>query len=372
MFFEIPRKELINPLKTVVSVVDNKQTLAVLSNVLIKLEGNQLQLVGTDSEVEITCMLPVENSLNPDDNNGETTLPARKFFDIVRTLEDKNPVQIQVNNSRATIKSGKSRFTLACLPAEDFPLSPAMSEMYTFQLPQKTLKELIAQTAFAIANNDVRYYLNGLCLDLKQDKLVAVATDGHRLALAETTFALQDKTPFQVIVPKKVITELNRLLSDDDDEVSISLDDNHIKIVLSPHLTISSKLIDGKFPDYEGVLPLNPDKVMVAPVSKLKSTLTQSAILSNEKYRGVKLLLEDNLLKVSARNPDQEEAEVECEVEYVGETLEISFNVNYLQDVLTVLPTAEVELCFKDNNSSCLMRPKAIDTAKFVVMPMRL
>ena len=374
MYFEIPRKELLNPLKTVVSVVESRQTLAILSNILVKVDEAHLYLTGTDAEVEISCKLPISPSLDGDSSYGETTIPGRKLFDIVRTLDDTNPIQLhQDSDERVTVKSGKSRFTLSTLSADDFPVSPEITDMYQFRLPKKVLRSLLSQTSFAIANNDVRYYLNGICFDLQNGKLSVVATDGHRLALAETAFDLGDAEPIKVIVPKKAVVELERMLDGgDDEEVQVSVDENHIKFVVSDALTITSKLIDGKFPDYYNVIPLNPDKVMTAEISKLKNALTQASILSNEKYRGIKLMLTKNLLRVTSRNPEQEEAVVECEVEYDDEELEIGFNVSYLQDALNAIISTEAQLCFVNSDSSCLIRPKDVETTKFVVMPMRL
>jgi DNA polymerase-3 subunit beta len=373
LYFEIPRKELLNPLKTVVSVIESRQTLAVLSNVLVQVKSGHLYLTGTDAEVEISCRLPIESSL-ADDNEGETTIPGRKFFDIVKTLDDVNHVQFhEESDERIEVKSGASRFTLSTLPADDFPVSPEITNTYQFTLPKIVLRDLLNQTSFAIANNDVRYYLNGICFDLQRDRLTVVATDGHRMALAETAFDLNDAEPLKVIIPKKAVIELERMLDGGDDaEIQISLDENHIKFEVSETLSITSKLIDGKFPDYYNVIPLNPDKVATVEISKLRNALTQASILSNEKYRGIKLMLSENLLRVTSRNPEQEEAVVDCEVEYNNEDLEIGFNVGYLQDALGAIKIKEAQLCFVDSDSSCLIKPKDTETTKFVVMPMRL
>lgn len=372
MYFEISRKELLNPLKTAVSVVEQRQTLPILANVLVQVKDNTLSLMATDAEVEILCALPLEASLN-NDNEGGTTLPARKFFDIVRSLDDKLTIQIETDEAKATIKAGKSRFTLACLPAEDFPASPQIKDNCTFRLSQRTLKELIDQTSYAMAQNDVRYYLNGICLDLRSDgKLAIVATDGHRLALAEEEFELPSNEPIQVIIPNKAIKELMQMLDGSDSELTISIDDNHIKFVISDSLTLTSKLIDGKYPDYRQVIPVNANNIVIANVAALKAALNQSAILSNEKIKGVRLAVNQGLMRVSARNPEQEEAEIDCEVEYTGDELEIGFNVKYLLDALSIITTPEVELRFIDSNSSCLILPRDISSVKSVIMPMRL
>lgn len=372
LYFEISRKELLNPLKTAVSVVEQRQTLPILANVLVQVKDNTLSLMATDAEVEILCALPLETSLN-NDNEGETTLPARKFFDIVRSLDDKLTIQIEADEAKATIKAGKSRFTLSCLPAEDFPASPQIKDNCTFRLSQRTLKELIDQTSYAMAQNDVRYYLNGICLDLRRDnKLAIVATDGHRLALAEEEFELPSNEPIQVIIPNKAIKELMQMLDGGDNELTISIDDNHIKFVISDSLTLTSKLIDGKYPDYQQVVPVNANNIVIVNVANLKAALNQSAILSNEKIKGVRLAVKQGAMQVSARNPEQEEAEIDCEIEYEGEELEIGFNVKYLLDALSIITTPEVELRFIDSNSSCLILPRDISSVKSVIMPMRL
>jgi len=373
LYFEISRKELLNPLKTVASVVEQKQTIPILSNILIRVEKDKLHLIGTDSEVEVSCAIPLEESLDAS-NVGETTVPGRKFLDIIRNLDEKNTIQLRLSEdgNRVEVKSGKSRFTLSTLSADDYPSSQSLDDEITFNLPQRSLKDLIAQTSYAMAQNDARYYLNGMCVHLMEEKFVMVSTDGHRLALAEESFDLQDREPRQVIVPRKAIIELMRMLENSDDEVEISIDESHIQFKVSDSLTITSKLIDGKFPDYYSVIPFQANKIATADVGRLKTALSQASILSNEKYRGIKLVLAKNLLTVTSSNPDQEEAEVECEVDYNDDDLEIGFNVNYLQDVLSVVTTKEIELRFSDSNSSCLLMQKDIDSVKFVVMPMRL
>jgi DNA polymerase III subunit beta len=378
LYFEISRKELMTPLKMAASVVEAKHTIPVLSHLLLRVENSTLYLVGSDSEVEVSCSLALEQNLD-DSANGEITIPGRKFLDIVRSLDDRNSLQFQLESAeeQATIKSGKSRFTLHTLPSDDFPISPEISNDYQIKLPKALLRDLLKQTLFAIANNDVRYYLNGLCFDFKPNGLTVVATDGHRLALALTEFDM-DNEALRVIVPKKAVLELERMLDGGEDEIIIHVDENHIKFVLSDALTLSSQLIDGKFPDYEQVIPKRTTKTMTAKVAELKNALTQASILSNEKYRGVKLILDSNMLTVSSRNPEREEAEVHCEIEYQNEEqedtekFEIGFNVNYLQDALAVIYTEEVQFYFTESANSCLITPKDITSSKFVVMPMRL
>lgn len=372
MYFEVQRKVLLGPLKMVTSVVEQRQTSPILSNLLVVVEAEQLRLTGTDAEVEITCTIPLEASLGAD-HLGQTTLPARKFYDIVRALPEDECIQVTETDQKVIVKAGRSRFSLACLPAEDFPGSLPVATGLHFELPQRAFKDLLAYTDFAMATADVRAYLNGLLFDLTPTALTVVATDGHRLAFAtEPSEILKDQTPLQVIIPRKTVKELSRLLDNSDAAVAISVDNHHIKVKVSEALTIHSKLIDGKFPDYQSVISLSLDKIVLAETGALKAALSQSAILSNEKYRGVRLTLTPGKLLVSSRNPIQEESEIECAVDYQGDAFEAGFNVNYLQDVLSVVGTKEVQLSFSDANSSCLLQPKGIDTVKHVVMPMRL
>lgn len=370
MHFEIPRKELLNPLKMAVSVVEQRQTMPILSNVLVSVENNVLFLTSTDSEMEVLCKVPLEARLDNEDD-GAITIPARKFFDICRSLSEQNSIQVTTEKDRVLIRSGRSRFTLSTLAAEDFPSLEAPNAL-TLTLSQRKLRELITQTSFCAAVADVRYYLNGLLFDLTPEKLSVVATDGHRLGLSITDFQLPSDDPLQIIIPRKAITELNRNLDNVDDEVQITLDQTLIRFSIGDHLTLTSKLIDGRFPDYYGVLPHHPDKVVVALCDQLKQALARVAILSNEKYKGVRLNVKPGTLSLSARNPEQEEAEEELEIEYDGESFEIGFNVVYLTEALSAVQTEEVELCFSDPNSSCLVKPRDNDQQKYVVMPMRL
>jgi len=387
--FEISRKDLLNPLKMLTGVVEQRQTLPILSMALVKVTQGNLHLTANDSEIEIACSLPIITGLNGS-QEGEITLPARKFHDICRSFSDDATIEVQTTESnKALVKSGKSRFSLACLPAEDFPSSPDLKALRVFRLSQRVLKKMLKQTSFSASTSDVRYYLNGVCFHLQQGTLNLVATDGHRLALTkesitvdaiETEEASEKSTDteetttddFQVIVPKKAVTELASLLTDSDDEIEISSDDRHIKFVFSENLTLVSKLIDGRFPDYVTVIPAHADKLAVAQCTQLKQSLSQAAILSNEKFKGVRLAFSENLLTISGRNPEQEESIIECEIEYSSDSFEIGFNVQYLLDVLNVIATDEIELHFTDSNSSVLITNRRQDDSKFVVMPMRL
>jgi DNA polymerase-3 subunit beta len=366
MNFTIQPEALLKPLQTVCGVVERRQTLPILSHVLLRTGDGKLSLIGTDLEVEMLASTALDSA-----DSAEITVPARKFLDICRTLPDNSSIELSMDGERAVIRAGRSRFTLATLPAGDFPSVDATSEGTRFNISQTALKYLIDHTAFAMAQQDVRYYLNGLMLELSPNQLRAVATDGHRLALCETELDLAVSEPKQIILPRKGVMELARLLEDDDSLVEINVGSNHI-IMSVGDLVFTSKLIDGRFPDYQRVLPESSNKFMVAEKESLKQSLTRASILSNEKYRGIRLLLADNKVRIFANNPEQEEAEEEFEVDYPAAELEIGFNVNYLLDALNAISEDKVKIGFTDANSSCLITADGSDACRYVVMPMRL
>jgi DNA polymerase III subunit beta len=365
MKFNIDRDVLLPVLQTVSGVVDRRQTLPILSNLLFKLESNSLLVTATDMEVELIVSLEV-----PLEQTGELTLPARKLLDICRALPQESNLQFEVKNDRVLIKSGKSRFTLATLPAPEYPVIEITENIATFKIKQKALDQLLSNTQFAMAQQDVRYYLNGLLLEIYSDKLRAVATDGHRLALDETEINTSLDELIQIIVPRKGITELTRLLQDDS-EIEIQVSANHIRIK-NTNTCFTSKLIDGRFPDYKRVIPELSETPVFADREELKNSLTRASILSNEKYRGVRIMLAANSLRALAHNPEQEEAEEELEVQYEGAEIEIGFNVSYLLDTLSIIKSSKVKLSVLDANSSCLVLPEDESNCQYVVMPMRL
>ena len=369
MKFSVSRDALIRPLNLVAGVVERRQTLPILSNVLMSLEGNRLSLTGTDLEVELVGRLEVVNA-GPD---GDITVPARKLVDICKSLPDGVDINFSVEDGRVTVKAGRSRFTLSTLPAAEFPTVEAGEGEVDLELSQSLVRQMIECTGFAMAQQDVRYYLNGMYLEIKAGRLRFVATDGHRLALctAPGELAAEDKS---VIVPRKGILELARLL-DGDGSVTLIVGSNHIRAV-TDQFTFTSKLVDGKFPEYERVLPKSPDKAVSGDRSELKQAFTRTAILSNEKYRGVRLSLSDGALEITANNPEQEQAEESVPVDYTGEVLEVGFNVSYLLDVMGVLSGNTVRMSLSDSASSALIEEgEAVSgeaEALYVVMPMRL
>ncbi|MDD7805986.1 MAG: DNA polymerase III subunit beta [Endozoicomonas sp. (ex Botrylloides leachii)] len=368
MKFTINREALLKPLQLVVGVVERRQTLPVLSNVLMVVDGDQLSLTGTDLEVELVGRVAIEEI----SDNGEITVPARKLMDICKSLPENAQIQFSTDNQRMKLKSGRSRFTLSSLPASDFPSIDEEADSLVFSIGQKRLRRLIDRTAFAMAQQDVRYYLNGMLLEVNQNSLRAVATDGHRLAMCSVEADINQQNKHQVIVPRKGILEMARLMTEGDEVVHVSLGASHIRAKTGDFI-FTSKLVDGKFPDYDRVLPRGGDKVVVSDRQELRQVFQRASILSNEKYRGIRLILSEGLLKVIANNPEQEEAEEEINLPYSGEDIEMGFNVSYLLDVLSVLSEDSIKITLSDPNSSALLEEGSDHgDSMYVVMPMRL
>ena len=370
MKFSIARDALIKPLNLVAGVVERRQTLPILSNVLLALEDKTLSLTGTDLEVELIGRVELDAA----GVDGEVTVPARKLVDICKSLPEGSTIEFSLEAGKATVKAGRSRFTLSTLPAADFPAVEGGAGSVALSLDQSLVKQLIDSTAFAMAQQDVRYYLNGLFLEIMGGRLRVVATDGHRLALA-TGPALVEAADTGVIIPRKGVLELSRLL-DGSVPLELAIGTNHIRAT-NEQFTFTSKLVDGKFPDYERVIPKNADKSVIGERGELKQAFTRTAILSNEKYRGVRLKLSGNNLDITANNPEQEQAEEVVGVQYTGAELEIGFNVSYLLDVLSVLEQPQVRLSLSDEASSALLEnaeaPSEGEPERlYVVMPMRL
>ncbi|NLB58583.1 MAG: DNA polymerase III subunit beta [Gammaproteobacteria bacterium] len=366
MRFSLQREVFLKPLTQVVNVVERRQTLPVLANLLVQVSGGQLSLTGTDLEVEMVARTGVDDA-----QDGETTIPARKLFEIVRALPDGSKVTVSQSGDKVTVQAGRSRFTLASLPANDFPAIDEVEATERIQVPGAALKELIERTAFAMAQQDVRYYLNGLLFDLGESRLRCVATDGHRLALCEAPLDAAVAAKRQIIVPRKGVTELQRLLEGGDRELELELDRSHLR-VKRDDVTFTSKLIDGRFPDYEAVVPIGADQQVTVDREVLRASLQRAAILSNEKYRGVRIEVSPGQLKISAHNPEQEEAQEEIEADTRVDGLSVGFNVNYLLDALTALKEEQVILARRDANSSALVREASNERCRHVVMPLRL
>jgi len=358
------RDVLLKPLQAVIGVVERRQTMPILSNVLLVAKDNGLAVTATDLEVELVADAEVAV-----ETGGEITVSGRKLLDICRALPEGSDVDISVNGEKVIVRSGRSKFSLATLPAAEFPTVEDIKAGQTIEVKQEVLGRLIEKTHFSMAQQDVRYYLNGMLLETGGKHLRAVATDGHRLALCEAELegSVDEQ---QVIVPRKGVLELQRLMSGEG-SLNIELGPNHVRIQLDG-IRFTSKLIDGRFPEYDRVIPKESSNQLTAERGAFKSALQRTAILSNEKYRGIRLIIRDSGVVMQAHNPEQEEAEEELEVEYSGEDIEIGFNVNYLLDALAAIDGDEVTLSVLDGNSSCLIRQPGKDDSKFVVMPMRL
>lgn len=367
MRFTIQREVLLKPLQHVINVVERKQTMPVLSNLLVSIDADGLSVTGSDSEVEMVARTAVE----PEAEAGETTIPARKLFDIVRALPDGSTLKFDLVGDRISLSAGRSRFTLSTLPAGDFPSTEDQDVQISVKLQESALRELIERTSFAMAQQDVRFYLNGLLFDLDEKLVRCVATDGHRMALCEAALDHASETRRQLILPRKGVLELQRLLEGGDREVTLEVGRTHLRM-RREDVTFTSKLIDGRFPDYATVIPIGADREVWVDRELLKAALQRAAILSNEKYRGVKLEFSPNQMRIVAHNPEQEEAVEEIEVNTSIDDLSIGFNVVYLMEALNALREETVVLKLRDSNSSALVHEGSNERSRHVVMPMRL
>lgn len=366
MKFTIQRESMLKPLNQVIGVVERRQTLPVLSNLLVVAKEGALSVTGTDLEVEMVARLETDVA-----EEGETTLPARKFYDICRALPEGSEITVGTEENKAMVSAGRSRFTLATLPAAEFPVIEDVEVGDSVSVDQHALKDLIERTAFAMAHQDVRYYLNGLLVELAESRVRTVATDGHRLAVCDLEAEVEVKEARQIIVPRKGILELQRLLDGQDESVTLELGRNHVR-VRRADAVFTSKLIDGRFPDYQAVIPAQEGRQLKLDRSAFREALQRAAILSSEKVRGVKLELAPSTLTIVAHNPEQEEAVEEMEIDYDGDALGVGFNVQYLQEALGALDGEEVLMFLRDANSSCLLRETDTERCRHVVMPLRL
>jgi len=355
----------LKPLQAVIGVVERRQTMPILSNVLLVARDGELLITATDLEVELVASAEVTV-----ESAGEITVSGRKLLDICKALPDGSDIDISLSGEKLVVRSGRSKFSLVTLPAAEFPSVEDIKAGQTIEVSQEILGRLIEKTHFSMGQQDVRYYLNGMLLETGGKHLRAVATDGHRLALYEVEIEGAALDEQQVIVPRKGVLELQRLL-DGEGNLNVELGANHVRIQLKG-IRFTSKLIDGRFPEYERVIPKESSNELTADKALLRSALQRTAILSNEKYRGIRLIIRDSGVVIQAHNPEQEEAEEELEVTYSGEDIEIGFNVNYLLDALDAVDGDVVTLSVLDSNSSCLIRQPGSDEGKFVVMPMRL
>jgi DNA polymerase-3 subunit beta len=366
LLIQSERNALLASLSAVVGVVERRHTLPILSNLLLEKKGGTLTLLATDLELQVSTQLDAQAG-----EDFAITIAARKLFDIVRALPDSAKVKLDTKDSQVVVTAGKSRFTLQTLPAADFPrveTGAGLGEV--IRLPQRTLKRLLQLVQFAMASQDIRYYLNGMLLVLDGKQLRVVATDGHRLSYAETPLEAEAEAR-EVIIPRKTVIELSKLLSDVDDPVELRIGANQVTITL-PGTELVTKVVDGKFPDYQRVIPVNQPRHLKANRQNVTQALQRAAILSNEKFRGVRLVMSENTLGIVCNNNEQEEAADEIEVSYNGEPLDVGFNVTYLLDGLSAVNTDEITLSLGDANSSMLLTSEGEPGFKYVVMPMRI
>jgi len=368
MKFTIEQNQLVGPLQLVSGAVEKRQTLPVLANLLIKVENGVLTITATDLEIEMSVNL----TLSGEYLEGDITVPARKLVDICRSLSGDKPINVTLEDNRLKIQSGRNRFSLSTIAAQEFPNIEDSLFSTKFEISSHRLKELIDKTQFAMAQQDVRYYLNGMLFEIENTRFLTVATDGHRLALSKIQLDQSvSEDLVQAIVPRKGVMEASKLLSSSDNICSLELNSNHIRISLGEYV-FTSKLVDGRFPDYEKVLPKNAERSLISNRESVKEAFSRASILCNEKFRGVRLLIKPNKLTIHANNPEQEEAEIELDVEYADEEMEIGFNVSYLVDALNAIKTDSVKFNLGDANSSVLIESSEDSNSLYVVMPMRL
>jgi len=365
---DIDKDVLLKPLQAVSGIVERRHTLPILSNVLLEADGTSLNLLATDLEIQVSTSTSLEKKVA---SKYAITVSARKLQDILRALPEGTSVSVDAQETRIQVKAGKSRFNLQTLPAQDFPkLAQADQGGGTVTLPQKALKDLLMLVQYGMAQQDIRYYLNGLLVVVEADQLTVVATDGHRLAYASTSIP-QSVDRAEVIIPRKAVIELIKLLGDVEDPVEVQLLPNQVRFGFSG-IEVISKVVDGKFPDYNRVIPTNYKKHFKLGRLVLQQALQRAAILSNEKFRGVRWVLTPDTLKIVCTNAEQEEAEEELEVSYNGDPLDIGFNITYLLDVLNNLADEEIDCAVGDANSSMLLSVPGNQNFKYVVMPMRI
>ena len=366
MLFKIQREQLLAPLNQICGVVEKKGTLPILSHVLFSVKGDELQLTTSDLEVEMNSVCAVDSEFQ-----GDLTLPAQKLLEICKSLADGAMMSFHIEDDHCVITSGDSRFSLSTLPANEFPLLEDVETFETIHIDSQQLARMLKQTLFCMASHDVRYFLNGLLFEILSDKIRCVSADGHRLALSETDYLNEAGINKQILIPRKGVLELNKMIKDSDQDIAIHLGKNHVSVEVEG-TRMTSKLIDGKFPDYQSVIPLDMENDFVADKISLEKALRRVAILSNEQYKGVKFKISTNHLQILGHNPDQEQAEDAIQVDTSISEMETAFNVNYLLDAINVIDHDQVQFSFKDPLSSCLIKhPDRLD-CRLVVMPLRI
>lgn len=366
MNFIISREQLLFPLQQIVSVIEKRQTMPILSNVLLVVNENGLVLTGTDLEIQLIAQINLDNF-----EIGEITVPARKFLDIVRLLPNETEIKIELLNDKMKVTSGRSRFSLSTLPADNYPEFSESELENQFLINAGKMKKALDKTIFCMANQDVRYYLNGLLLNISNSKLKLVASDGHRLSIYEDNIGEATGFEARIILPRKGVLELTRLLDDEESELNTQFSNSNIRIYVK-NLIFSAKLVDAKYPDFSKVFEQTFFNQIQIQKQLLKDALTRVAILANEKFKGITFNVSDGLLKLNSHNPEHDEADEELIIEYKGEPLSIAFNSQYLLDAVSNLDSELAVLTIASNASSCFVEEPEQQPYKFIVMPMRL
>jgi DNA polymerase-3 subunit beta len=366
MNIKINRDTLLKPLSSVSSIVERRHTLPILSNLLLEVKKKKIALTATDLEMQIS--LSTDTTINEELS---VTVSAKKLLDICRSLPENTEINLIAQENRLQVKAGKSRFSLQTLPSTDYPVMvKAVGDATTISINQNILKHLFRQVEFAMAQQDIRYYLNGLLFEVNANRLNIVGTDGHRLSFTSTELS-QNYEKQELILPRKTITELIKLLDDSDEEVKIEITVGQVNFTFN-NIQLISKIIDGKFPDYTRVIPTNHQNSFAVERVGILLAMQRASILSNEKYRGIRMVLTKNSLRLISANSEQEEAEEELEINYTGDVLDIGFNVTYMIDVLNNASSENIVFSFADANSSCLITVPEDKNYKYVVMPMRI
>jgi len=366
MKFIINRELLLTPLQQIVNVIEKRQTMPILANVLFQLENNLLILTGTDLEVQIVAQIILEN-----DQQGSITIPARKLLDICRLLPNEADIKFELIDSKLKIQSGRSRFMVSTLQADDYPKFEMSSMDCRFTMQTGQLKKALDKTTFCMANQDIRYYLNGIMLSIFNQQLKLVGSDGHRLSIYEDSISQETGIESRIIIPRKGVLELARLLEDEEQEVQIEFSRNNIRVVID-NIIFSAKLVDSKYPEFNKVFEQDFHSPIHVQKHILKDALTRVAILSNEKFKGVEFVIDGNNLRISTNNPEHEEAEEDITIEYQGPPLSIAFNSQYILEAVSNLDSELAVLTVAENSSCCFIEEPSEQEYKFIVMPMRL
>lgn len=366
MKFIINREQILAPLQQIVNVIEKRQTMPILANVLFKLSKNQLTLTGTDLEVQIVVRVALESEID-----ASITIPARKLLDISRLLPSSAEMKFELLDNKLKIQSGRSRFSISTLSADDYPDFEMSNMDCQFTMQAAQLKQALDKTIFCMANQDIRYYLNGIMLSIFNQQLKLVGSDGHRLSVYEYTIAQETGIELRIIIPRKGVIELVRLLDNEEQEVKIEFSRSNIRVVID-NLVFSAKLVDSKYPDFRKVFSQAFNSPIHVQKEVLKDALTRVAILSNEKFKGVELVVDGKTIQISTNNPEHEEADEEITIEYLGQPLSIAFNSQYILDAISNLDSELAVLTIAENSSCCFIEEPNEQKYKFIVMPMRL